>query len=193
MYQKLNTKTLYWGFPIVVISSLNDKNKTDITPISSIYNVNDSIMIGLNISSKAYENIKLNKKAIINIVPDSMWSNIEKIAKYTAKKTNDQKTKNYIEDKTKEGNFNLLNSEHEIQFLEGTLLYIVVEYIDELVVNGIANICFNVKEIYVDAELLDENNYILDDKFNILLYQFRKYKKINKESMGKSFRYVKSN
>ncbi|ALX70520.1 hypothetical protein [Spiroplasma turonicum] len=36
-------------------SSIDDKYKTNINPIISIYIVNDIVMIGININSKAYK------------------------------------------------------------------------------------------------------------------------------------------
>ncbi|WP_198402288.1 hypothetical protein [Mesoplasma florum] len=43
-------------------------------------------MIGLNSTSKTYENIKINKKLILNVVPSQMWNEIEKMANFSASK-----------------------------------------------------------------------------------------------------------
>ncbi|WP_156007514.1 pyridoxamine 5'-phosphate oxidase family protein [Spiroplasma tabanidicola] len=68
----MKSKTLYWGFPVCIISSIDENKNTNITPISSIYNVNDIVMIGINTSSNAYKNIKTNKNIIINVITDTM-------------------------------------------------------------------------------------------------------------------------
>lgn len=190
--QKLNSKTLYLGSIVCLISTLNEQKHTNITPISSFYNVNDTIMIGLNTTSKGYENIKLFKKALINIPILSMWENIEKIANFTYSSWNDQKTQNFIEDKTKVGQFTLLKSVNEIQYIKDSILYYDVEYINELVVNGVANICLQVNGIYINPLFIDSEGFINENKITPLIYQFRKYKKISEKEFGRSFRYSKA-
>lgn len=190
--KKLETKTIYWGFPVCLLSTLNPKGYTNVTPISSIYNVNNLIMIGINTTSKAYENIKLNKKLILNVVPSNMWEDIEKIANYTSSETNINKTQNFIENKLTKTNLKLVPSNFGIDYIQNTTLYIEAIFEDELVKDGMANVCLSVKNIYANSELINNDEIIDEVKFGVLIYQFRKYKKINTKELGKSFRYSKT-
>ncbi|ATZ21597.1 hypothetical protein [Mesoplasma tabanidae] len=167
--KKLETKTIYWGFPVCLLPIL------DLIP---------------NSTSKAYENIKLNKKLILNVVPSQMWNKIEKIANFSASKTNVIKGKELVIDKIAKTNLKLVKSDFKIDYIENTTLYIEAFYEGELLKNGIANICLSVKNIYINESMINEEGFVDEDKFDVLIYQFRKYKKINNTELGKSFRYI---
>ncbi|AOG60849.1 hypothetical protein SHELI_v1c09000 [Spiroplasma helicoides] len=192
MYEKINSKTIYWGFPVCLITSIDENKITNITPISSIYNVNDTLMIGINVNSKAYANINLNKNIILNIIPENMWSQVENIAKYSS--NIDNKNRLYTNEKDKIGKFKLIQSHFDdIKYIDNSLIYIEAQYNEKIVANGIANINYIVKNIYVKKDLLDDDKYIIEDKLDVIIYQFRNYKKLSKKVLGKSFRYEKTN
>ncbi|AKU79499.1 hypothetical protein [Spiroplasma turonicum] len=70
--------------------------------------------------------------------------------------------------------FNLFQSNfYNIKFVENSLLYLELEYNDLIISNAIANINYFVKNIYALDNILDNSNYIIESKFNTLIYHFR--------------------
>lgn len=57
-HQQIKLNSLYYGFPVALISSWNQTEKsTNITPISSVWSLNDQVVIGLGTNSQAFQNL----------------------------------------------------------------------------------------------------------------------------------------
>ncbi|ATI73995.1 hypothetical protein CQZ70_01870 [Mesoplasma florum] len=84
----------------------------------------------------------------------------------------------------------MAKSDFKIDYIKNTILFIEAFYEEELLKNGIANIYLSVKNIYINESMINEEGFVDEDKFDVLIYQFRKYKKINNTELGKSFRYM---
>lgn len=76
---------LYFGTPVAILSSQNADETTNLTPISSWWILEKSIVFGLGTSSKCYENLLQNPDVVLNIPDSTLWSNIESIAATTGK------------------------------------------------------------------------------------------------------------
>ncbi|GAW21172.1 hypothetical protein ANO14919_106890 [Xylariales sp. No.14919] len=71
---------LYWGTPVVLITSENEDGTSNISPISSAWWLGHSCVIGLGASSKTTENILRTNECVLNLASDSMAENVNKLA-----------------------------------------------------------------------------------------------------------------
>ncbi len=71
---------LYWGTPVVLISSENEDSSTNIAPMSSAWWLGHSCMLGLDASSKSTQNILRTKQCVLNLVDDSMVAHVNALA-----------------------------------------------------------------------------------------------------------------
>ncbi|MFC4548351.1 flavin reductase family protein [Paenactinomyces guangxiensis] len=83
--QIIRPKILYYGTPVVLLNTLNEDETTNISPISSSWALGDSIVLGLSVEGKGFENIKRHGECVINIPHPPLWEKVEKLACYTGK------------------------------------------------------------------------------------------------------------
>ena len=55
MHKQVHPKSLYWGNTVILLSTIDDTDTTNITPISSSWSLSNNIVIGLSLNSKAIE------------------------------------------------------------------------------------------------------------------------------------------
>ena len=75
----------YYGFPVVLLSTIDEKGKADVTPISCTFTFGTNAVIALVKLNQAYENVMAVPEVVLNLPNASMWEQVEKIAPYTAK------------------------------------------------------------------------------------------------------------
>ena len=75
----------YYGFPVVLLSTIDEKGKVDVTPISCTFTLGTNAVIALVKLNQAYENVMAVPEVVLNLPNASMWEQVEKIAPYTAK------------------------------------------------------------------------------------------------------------
>ena len=75
----------YYGFPVVLLSTIDEKGKADVTPISCTFTLGTNAVIALVKLNQAYENVMVVPEVVLNLPNASMWEQVEKIAPYTAK------------------------------------------------------------------------------------------------------------
>lgn len=75
----------YYGFPVVLLSTIDEKGKADVTPISCTFTLGTNAVIALVKLNQAYENVMAVPEVVLNLPNASMWEQVEKIAPYTAK------------------------------------------------------------------------------------------------------------
>ncbi|KAI1125703.1 hypothetical protein F5Y10DRAFT_246393 [Nemania abortiva] len=71
---------LYWGTPVVLITSENEDGTSNIAPISSAWWLGHSCVLGLDASSKTTENIIRTNECVLNLASDSMAEYVDKLA-----------------------------------------------------------------------------------------------------------------
>ena len=55
MHREINPGAFYYGFPVILLSTSDKANHTNITPISSSWSLGKNIVIGLVLGGKALE------------------------------------------------------------------------------------------------------------------------------------------
>lgn len=77
---------LYYGTPVILLSTLNEDGSTNLSPLSSSWALGDSIVLGVSTCGKALENLERQAGCVINVPDSSLWSNVERLASYTGKR-----------------------------------------------------------------------------------------------------------
>ncbi|EFX01705.1 hypothetical protein CMQ_8171 [Grosmannia clavigera kw1407] len=71
---------LYWGTPVVVISSLNEDGSSNLAPMSSAWWLGHSCMLGLDSESKTTGNILRTGQCVLNLVDHTQAPVINRLA-----------------------------------------------------------------------------------------------------------------
>ncbi|KAI1862003.1 uncharacterized protein JN550_010634 [Neoarthrinium moseri] len=71
---------LYWGTPVVLITSRNEDGTDNIAPMSSAWWLGHSCMLGLDTTSKTTQNILRTRECVLNLPNDTMSACINALA-----------------------------------------------------------------------------------------------------------------
>ncbi|MBY0219343.1 flavin reductase family protein [Paenibacillus illinoisensis] len=82
-HETINPSILYYGTPVLLLSTLNEDGSTNLSPLSSSWALGDCLVLGLGIQGKAYENLKRHPECVINLPDASMWRSVESLGRYT--------------------------------------------------------------------------------------------------------------
>jgi flavin reductase (DIM6/NTAB) family NADH-FMN oxidoreductase RutF len=82
-HETINPSILYYGTPVLLLSTLNEDGSTNLSPLSSSWALGDCLVLGLGIQGKAYENLKRHPECVINLPDASMWRAVESLGRYT--------------------------------------------------------------------------------------------------------------
>jgi len=83
--RELNPKMLYFGTPVVLISSLNEDGSTNIAPMSSAWWVGKTAMLGMSVNSQTVRNLERRPRVVLNLVDASMVDAIDRLALLTGR------------------------------------------------------------------------------------------------------------
>ena len=79
-------KVLYFGTPVVLITTRNEDGTPNIAPMSSAWWLNGSAMLGLGNSSQTSANIAREGECVLNLPSSAMVEYVDRIAMTTARK-----------------------------------------------------------------------------------------------------------
>jgi flavin reductase (DIM6/NTAB) family NADH-FMN oxidoreductase RutF len=74
---------LYFGTPVVLLTSLNQNGTSNISPISSAWALGDRVVIGLGIAGHAMANLRRDRHCVLNLPSADLWKQVERIARAT--------------------------------------------------------------------------------------------------------------
>lgn len=188
MHKPISPKMFYYGFPVILLTTIDENNKTNITPISSSWCLGDNVVIGLGTQGKAYQNLKICQEVVLNIADETLWQKIEKIAPFTANKSAVNESYQFCDDKFAVGEFTEQNSLKikPKRIAECPLqAECVIECIHER--NGYVIIELKIVQVHVLENLIFDDDKINPDKWQPLIYNFRHYQGLG-ELLGKNFR-----
>jgi flavin reductase (DIM6/NTAB) family NADH-FMN oxidoreductase RutF len=83
MHHDIQPAILYFGTPVVLVSTLNHDGSVNVAPISSIWWLGWSAMIGIDASSKTTENIIRTGECVLNMPSIEQAPQTDKLAKTT--------------------------------------------------------------------------------------------------------------
>jgi flavin reductase (DIM6/NTAB) family NADH-FMN oxidoreductase RutF len=85
MKRVLNPKMLYFGTPVVLVSSLNDDGSTNVAPMSSAWWVGNTAMLGMSVNSQTVRNLEQRPLCVLNLVDATMVDAIDRLALLTGR------------------------------------------------------------------------------------------------------------
>ena len=77
MKREIDTKKLYYGFPVILIGYKDPKWRYNVTTSSSSYSLGDMITVGIRTNSNAEKNIKEHKEFTVNIPCQEILNKVE--------------------------------------------------------------------------------------------------------------------
>jgi flavin reductase (DIM6/NTAB) family NADH-FMN oxidoreductase RutF len=83
MKRTVEPKVLYFGTPVVVISSLNPDGSTNLAPMSSAWWLGYTAMLGMGTSAQTVKNLAVRPEIVLNLVDPAMVAALDRIALLT--------------------------------------------------------------------------------------------------------------
>lgn len=80
MHLVIEPKILYFGTPVVLISTLNEDASANLAPMSSAWWLDQSCMLGLGTRSQTFENLRRTGECVLNLPSSEMVSNVDRLA-----------------------------------------------------------------------------------------------------------------
>ncbi|KAK2736710.1 hypothetical protein FQN55_001561 [Onygenales sp. PD_40] len=83
MHHQISPAILYWGTPVVLITSENEDGTPNIAPMSSAWWLGDRCMIGLGSRAHTSKNIMRTKQCVLNLPSEDMTAHVNALARTT--------------------------------------------------------------------------------------------------------------
>lgn len=83
MKRTVEPKVLYFGTPVVLISSRNPDGTTNLAPMSSAWWLGYHAMLGMGTSSQTVQNLTDRPELVLNLVDPAMVAALDRIALLT--------------------------------------------------------------------------------------------------------------
>ncbi|KAL1971013.1 hypothetical protein VTN77DRAFT_2847 [Rasamsonia byssochlamydoides] len=83
MHSPISPAILYWGTPVVLITTENEDGTTNIGPMSSAWWLGHRCMLGLGAVSQTTINLLRTKQCVLNLPSDGMGAQINALARAT--------------------------------------------------------------------------------------------------------------
>lgn len=85
MHKVINPKILYFGTPVVLISTLNKDGTPNLAPFSSAWWLGQNCMLGISTRSKTVENLLREEQCVLNLPSADMVDCVDRLALTTGK------------------------------------------------------------------------------------------------------------
>ncbi|OLS22422.1 MAG: hypothetical protein HeimC2_29490 [Candidatus Heimdallarchaeota archaeon LC_2] len=85
MKKVIEPKILYFGTPVVLISSLNEDGSTNLAPMSSAWWLGQTCMLGMSTRSKTVQNLQRHGEVVLNLPSADLVDNVNQLALKTGK------------------------------------------------------------------------------------------------------------
>lgn len=192
--QVIQPKILYYGTPVVLLTTLNEDKTSNITPMSSAWALGNRIILGLGEGGKGLENLLRHGECVVNLPDSSLWESVELLAPLTGKTPIPEYKKGvfrYEKDKFAAAGLTPVKStqvepdriaECPIQ-IEATVKEIRI--VGEQVRFGIIEV--EALVVHVHDRIVIGTNHVDPALWNPLIYNFRHYFGLGDE-LGKTFR-----
>jgi flavin reductase (DIM6/NTAB) family NADH-FMN oxidoreductase RutF len=83
MHHPISPAILYWGTPVVLITTENEDGTSNIAPMSSAWWLANRCMLGLSARSQTTRNLLRTRSCVLNLPSDNMADNINALARTT--------------------------------------------------------------------------------------------------------------
>nr|WP_246001462.1 flavin reductase family protein [Allorhizocola rhizosphaerae] len=79
----INPKILYFGTPVVLLSTENDDASANLAPMSSAWALGQTVVLGLGPEGHTANNLRKRPELVINLPDPRLWPAVEAIADLT--------------------------------------------------------------------------------------------------------------
>lgn len=86
MHKQVDLAIHYWGTPVVLLSTINEDGSTNIAPMSSIWWLGWSCMLGLDASSQTVANLRRHQECVVNLCAADNSDAVNRLALLTGSK-----------------------------------------------------------------------------------------------------------
>lgn len=195
-FRVIAPKILYFGTPVVLISTCNEDGSANLAPMSSAWALGYTILLGLGARGKTAENLARGGECVLNLPSDDLWQAVERLAPLTGKNpVPDEKLSSafrYERDKFGAARLTPMPSELVAppRVAECPLhLEAVVRDIRPLggAESGTLAVEVEVVRVHARAEIVHGERHICPAAWRPLIYNFRHYFGLGHE-LGKTFR-----
>lgn len=76
---------LYIGTPVVLLSTLNPDGSANLAPMSSVFALGHTVVLGMELSSRTAENLRERREVVINVPGPRLWRHVEALARLTGR------------------------------------------------------------------------------------------------------------
>lgn len=190
----VHPKILYFGTPVVLLTTLNADGSSNITPMSSAWALANRIILGLGEGGHGLANLRRHRECVVNVPSPELWLKVEALAPFTgANPVPDYKTGvfRYEKDKFSVSGFTAVQSHRVLPSrIDECPLQIEATVVDiRLTGEGTRFAIIEVEAVTVHAheDIVLDNFHINTFAWSPLIYNFRHYFGLGKE-LGKTFR-----
>lgn len=195
MFRSIQPKILYFGTPVVLITSLNEDGSPNVAPMSSAWALDWTMMLGLGTGGKTYENLARHGECVLNFPSEELWSAVESLAPLTGKTPlppHKQARFRYEPDKFTAANLTPLASHCVLPPRVAECPLHMEAKVRQIIPIGneageIAAVEVEVIKVHAHTDIIFGPNHIHPQKWRPLIYSFRHYFGLGQE-FGKSFR-----
>ncbi len=85
MHRVIQPKMLYFGTPVVLISTVNEDGSPNLAPMSSAWWLGQSCMLGLSRRSQTAENLRRERSCVLNLPSAAMVDVVDRLALTTGR------------------------------------------------------------------------------------------------------------
>ncbi|MCR8641123.1 flavin reductase family protein [Paenibacillus sp. N1-5-1-14] len=179
----IEPRILYYGNPVILLSTLNEDGTTNVSPLSSSWALGNNVIIGIGLEGKAYENMKRDPECVINIPSPELWEQVEQISHYTGKNPvptyKQEMGYSYCKDKLEHNALTCIASyEVRPQRILECPLQLEAKVMGDRVPEHAPHFAIietQVSKVHAHADILLEHQYIDPSKWSPLIYNFRHY------------------
>ncbi|WP_406073955.1 flavin reductase family protein [Micromonospora sp. NBC_01638] len=87
MHRVIEPRVLYFGTPVVLISTCNEDGSANLAPMSSAFWVGHSGMLGLDETSQTTHNLRRSRQCVLNLADPALVSSVDRLALLTGSRT----------------------------------------------------------------------------------------------------------
>lgn len=85
MHKAVELPILYFGTPVAIISTMNEDGSPNLAPMSSVWWLGQSCMLGLGAASKTSENLLRERECVINLPSADQVTHVDRLALTTGR------------------------------------------------------------------------------------------------------------
>ena len=82
----IQPKILYYGTPVVLVTTRNEDGSTNISPMSSSWGLGNHVVLGMLETGQGLDNLRRERECVVNVPDPSLWESVERLAPTTGRR-----------------------------------------------------------------------------------------------------------